>query len=500
MSSLLRRPRSPLRPPSVASLWRAELQRGAELLRAGDSTGAHASFARAHALAPKEAEPAFALGRLEWRRGRTAEAERLLRLAYGMRYDWPLAAAALSRVLIDRGALKEAKKILAAARQRDARHPALLVVSGEWALAADRFAEARTLFIAAENEGAAPMVTRAGLSRAENARGLVLAKRGRRTEAAFALKRASDLDPSWAGPLINLGTVLHRLGQREAARTRYQDALRIEPTHPTAHFNLGLLERELGELTLAAASFARALAATPPHPKARRELALTLVGLGNSPAQPISFDEESRGRGAEHAATFANLGLASLRAGQRMRAEMAFRRALELAPHHRAAARELTALLDAEAARNPSPGGRRQTVSGGKGTRVLVRRPRVHEPPPAAPPRCVFECRLWQAAGLCRRRGTLAPVCDHPDGEAGLTALFTDILEAARKDERERVHQLFTTTIMSDEDFSALFGPRAKALRPHYLSRSWVDRERRAAELVAQVYERKYDTVEVLPI
>src|SRR5437868_13685727 len=65
----------------VRSLWRAELARGLMLARTNDAEGARAAFARAHALAPDEAQPAYSLARAEQRRGRVLEAERLLRVA-----------------------------------------------------------------------------------------------------------------------------------------------------------------------------------------------------------------------------------------------------------------------------------------------------------------------------------------------------------------------------------------------------------------------------------
>jgi hypothetical protein len=93
-----------------------------------------------------------------------------------------------------------------------------------------------------------------------------------------------------------------------------------------------------------------------------------------------------------------------------------------------------------------------------------------------------------------------APIRQYPDGPDGLKAFFGDVLEAARKDDRDRVHDLLATTVMSDEDLAALFGPRAAALAPRYhrLMETLVNRG--SVELVAEVYERKFDTVEAVVI
>jgi hypothetical protein len=92
------------------------------------------------------------------------------------------------------------------------------------------------------------------------------------------------------------------------------------------------------------------------------------------------------------------------------------------------------------------------------------------------------------------------PIKQYADGADGLKALFTDVLTAAQKDDRDRVHDLFATLRMSDDDLRALFGARAATLAPRYhlIMETLVNRG--SVELVAQVYERKYDDVEVVQV
>src|SRR5262249_3810860 len=130
--------RSRLRPGRrVRSLWRAELARGRDLDLAGDADGARAAFARAQAMAPTEAEPAFALGRAGERRRRLDEAARLYRVALAARPAWPLATIALARLWVARAeptlaaAVAEARRILAPARDAHPRHLLLDVVEAE---------------------------------------------------------------------------------------------------------------------------------------------------------------------------------------------------------------------------------------------------------------------------------------------------------------------------------------------------------------------------------
>jgi hypothetical protein len=108
-------------------------------------------------------------------------------------------------------------------------------------------------------------------------------------------------------------------------------------------------------------------------------------------------------------------------------------------------------------------------------------------------------------AGCSRIMGTSGdkhpePIRQYPDGADGLKSLFTDVLEAARKDDRDRVHDLLATTIMSDADLTSLFGPAGDGLTGRYHALMGTLVNRGAVELVAQVYDRKYDAVEVVRI
>ncbi|HZS36063.1 MAG TPA: hypothetical protein VFF06_04520 [Polyangia bacterium] len=96
--------------------------------------------------------------------------------------------------------------------------------------------------------------------------------------------------------------------------------------------------------------------------------------------------------------------------------------------------------------------------------------------------------------------GKPAPIRDYPDGADGLKALFTDVLDAAKKDDRDRVHDLLASTIMTDDDLTAVLGAPGTQLQPRYHALMATLANRGAVELVAQIYERKYDTVDVLAI
>jgi tetratricopeptide (TPR) repeat protein len=206
----------------------------------------------------------IARARREERRGRLHEAERLYREALAARPDWLLAAVPLARLLVARAepspaaAIAEARAILSAPRAAQPSHVLVAVVEAELLIAEDRADEAKALLVAARTPDGPRVVTLA-LARAENALGIALAAADRGDEAAFAFKRACDLDADWAPPRVNLGALWQRLGRPRQALEQFRRALALDPRHPVAHYNLGLLHRDAGDLTAAAREFGVAL-------------------------------------------------------------------------------------------------------------------------------------------------------------------------------------------------------------------------------------------------
>ena len=100
-------------------------------------------------------------------------------------------------------------------------------------------------------------------------------------------------------------------------------------------------------------------------------------------------------------------------------------------------------------------------------------------------------------ASACARHAAEIP--HYPDGAAGLKALWTDVLDAARKDDRDRVHALFASTVLTDTELARLVGPRAPALLPRYHQLMATLVNRGGLDLVGQVYDHKLDAVDVLP-
>lgn len=80
-----------------------------------------------------------------------------------------------------------------------------------------------------------------------------------------------------------------------------------------------------------------------------------------------------------------------------------------------------------------------------------------------------------------------------------LHRLWSDILTACQKDDRSRVHDLMASFVMTQEELTRLIGPaQAQALWPRYQAMLGSLVNAGAVELVAHVYEKKYDDVAVV--
>ncbi|HEX9103517.1 MAG TPA: hypothetical protein VF997_15000 [Polyangia bacterium] len=97
----------------------------------------------------------------------------------------------------------------------------------------------------------------------------------------------------------------------------------------------------------------------------------------------------------------------------------------------------------------------------------------------------------------CKQSGPRVYVQPHyAAGADGLRALWSDILDAAKEDDRDRVHDLMATTLLSDAEMKRLLGAKADPLLPRYHMLMGNLINRGSVELVANVYEHKYDSVD----
>jgi tetratricopeptide (TPR) repeat protein len=116
-------------------------------------------------------------------------------------------------------------------------------------------------------------------------RGLELEQTGAPMEEIIeAYRKASEIDPTSAGALVNLGTVHFNARNWREAERHYRKALEVDPHYALAYFNLGNLYDEKGERSEALSHYLSALRYQPNYADAHYNVAL----LYQSTGQPLN--------------------------------------------------------------------------------------------------------------------------------------------------------------------------------------------------------------------
>jgi tetratricopeptide (TPR) repeat protein len=101
-------------------------------------------------------------------------------------------------------------------------------------------------------------------------------------EIIGAYKKASELDPTSAGALVNLGTVHFNARNWPEAERQYRRALEVDSHYALAHFNLGNLFDERGDRAQALSHYLSALHIHPSYADAHYNVALLYQSIGQS--------------------------------------------------------------------------------------------------------------------------------------------------------------------------------------------------------------------------
>ena len=91
---------------------------------------------------------------------------------------------------------------------------------------------------------------------------------GQLAEAEQGFRRATELNPSYAGAYSNMGVTLQEQGKLAEAMTAYHRALEINPAYAEAHNNMGVVLQDQGKLAEAIASYAEAIRIKPDYAEA----------------------------------------------------------------------------------------------------------------------------------------------------------------------------------------------------------------------------------------
>jgi tetratricopeptide (TPR) repeat protein len=109
---------------------------------------------------------------------------------------------------------------------------------------------------------------------------LELEQAGAPLEAIEGYRKVLEVDPSYAGALVNLGTIFFTARDLEKAEQYYMKAIEADQTYALAHFNLGNLCDELGKRAEALLRYQTALRLQPDYADAHYNLALLYQAIG----------------------------------------------------------------------------------------------------------------------------------------------------------------------------------------------------------------------------
>lgn len=113
---------------------------------------------------------------------------------------------------------------------------------------------------------------------------------GDKSAAAAAYRQVLDLDPTYLGAYLNLGTALRQLGRRDEALDLFAEALLAHPNSADLHYNRGRALLELRRNQDALKDFDRAAELAPDRAVFHVGRASILAALGQDEAALAAFD------------------------------------------------------------------------------------------------------------------------------------------------------------------------------------------------------------------
>ncbi|KMY68869.1 hypothetical protein AAU61_04620 [Desulfocarbo indianensis] len=170
--------------------------------------------------------------------------------------------------------------------------------------------------------------------RLNTARAMLAEQRGKSDQALDIYLAASQNRPRALWPLFGLGGLLTRLGRWEEAEICYQRILEQDAEVSAAWLQMGVLRQAQGRVGEALGFYQKALEQSPRYFKAYDALAQTMLAEGDAAGAVGVLDQAMARQGGENAFRQELLGRTQLDLRHYFKAESAFRKALELKPHH----------------------------------------------------------------------------------------------------------------------------------------------------------------------
>jgi len=168
---------------------------------------------------------------------------------------------------------------------------------------------------------------------------------GRRVdEAMVELRRALELQPTFADARFVLGNTFMIKGDVDRAIAEYERTIRMDRRHFGAHNNLAVIFDKRGDREVASAHYRQAIKADPRNGLVQSNYAALYARAGDC-ARAVPRYRKAIRLDPSSAAAHLGLGLCLDQQGETAAAITAFRRAVRLGPDQREAGKELVRLL-----------------------------------------------------------------------------------------------------------------------------------------------------------
>ncbi len=161
--------------------------------------------------------------------------------------------------------------------------------------------------------------------------GLTLKDLGKLKEAEQSLRKAIELENNFAEAMCNLGGLLIRLNKLEEAEKYTRKAIQLKPNLSNAHHNLGNILKKNNKLKEAELSMRKAIQHNPNLAEAHSDLGVILNDYGKLKEAELSTRKAIQ-LNPNLAAGYSNLGIILNYNGKLKEAELSTRKAIQLNP------------------------------------------------------------------------------------------------------------------------------------------------------------------------
>ncbi|XP_022237987.1 transmembrane and TPR repeat-containing protein CG4050-like isoform X1 [Limulus polyphemus] len=180
-----------------------------------------------------------------------------------------------------------------------------------------------------------------------NLANLISRNKSRLEEADALYRQAISMRADYIQAYINRGDILIKLNRTQEAQEVYERALQFDSSNPDIYYNLGVVYLEQRKATQAMVYFNKALAIDPNHEQALMNSAVLIQESGNTRLRHIAYErlQHLLEKGKTNERVYFNLGMLAMDEKHTAKAEIWFKKAIQIREDFRSALFNLALLL-----------------------------------------------------------------------------------------------------------------------------------------------------------